>query len=310
MTSFEALGRGLLNARANWELIVVQLVQLLAVTLVMVLGLVPLFAALGVGSIAAIPEEPEELARWLVDLFARTSPASLLAGVTGLLLIWLVAMLVYSYFQAGLFGVLVSAEHQAPPGSVSEARLFRTFRAGDFFGWSRRFMWRLFWFFNVFGAVALAGVLLVVVFIALVAFIGGRYGAVSGFTIGCIGALPILFALVAFSLWAVLAQVELVRPGAGFWPAQRQALEVLGRRLGAASLIWLIWVGFSVILGLAFGVVSMVVEIGLSASGVAKALTTLMLTVLQWAVGAVLTLCMGAACAALARSALRTEVTA
>ena len=70
---------------------------------------------------------------------------------------------------------------------------------------------------------------------------GERWGGPAAVGIGCGGALPLGFLLVASSLWSLLAVADAARRESGTLAAARQGLRVLGRRLGAIVLIFGFW---------------------------------------------------------------------
>ncbi|HYO15171.1 MAG TPA: hypothetical protein VE685_18400, partial [Thermoanaerobaculia bacterium] len=107
LSAVDCLRRGWGNLMANWELVVLQWLQSILVTLLFLLGFLVPILMLGLGT----------------DLFGTAAPSfdelvvelsnfswTLLLGLLAALAIWTVAFLVHCYVQAGTYGILVAAE--------------------------------------------------------------------------------------------------------------------------------------------------------------------------------------------------------
>ena len=75
LTAIDAVGRGLANLRANRELILVQCVAVVALTLLSVAAALPLALALGFNFAALADMEPQQALARLADL-ATAVPSS------------------------------------------------------------------------------------------------------------------------------------------------------------------------------------------------------------------------------------------
>jgi len=305
----DCLRRGFLNLRANWELVPLQLAQTLIVVIVTLAGLLPLVVALGAGDLIdpeALPQDLEmvleslipALGAELVELWAPLSVA-LLAGM----LIWTLAFFAFCYFQAGIFGILMSGDRQAPiaRGASGAWRLFRTFSLRDFRGWAGRFVWSYFWLLSLLAGFALFWALLLLVLLLGGLWGGDRWGVMAGVGIGCGGALPLTFLLVVLALWTYLAQVELARGEVGVWRALGRSLQILGRRLGAVTLIFVLMVLAGTVIGAFFLPLSLAVDVSLRESLSGWVTAHSLLALLQWMAQAWLTVGFAASFVALVR---------
>jgi len=250
LSGWDAIRRGLANLRANWQLVLMYFAQTLVVTVVTVAGfLVPLFA---VGL-----ERWDDLGDWdptsgadpwteVLALLAELG-APFVLGLVGAAVVWFVALVLLSWFQGGFYGVLAGGDRQAIPGRPSDWRAFRTFSLTNYAGWGSRFLWRYFWFWNLFGLVLLVWVLLALGVVFGAIWGADRYGEAAAVGIGCGGALPLFFLVVVVSLWAGLAAAHLGQEGSRVGLAARDGMRVLGERLGAVLLIFLLYfvVGFT-----------------------------------------------------------------
>jgi hypothetical protein len=307
LPAIECVRRGLYSLRANWELVLMQWLGTLAVVVLVVAGLLPPLLVAGVGVVREAIGEPGDWGAWAGDLVERllANPLPLAAALVGTLAVWTLALVVYSFFMAGTYGVLAAADRQAPAGPPRDYRLFRTFSRRDFGGWGGRYLWRFFWFVNLYAVVL---TLLLAVFVALVvaAALGGRrWGTPAAFGIGCGGALPLVFLLVVVALWIALAQADLGRPGSGVLRASRRGLTVLGRRLGAVLLVFLLFVAGASALGVLFLPLAFASEIGLREAFPARLAANLFIQVLQWLVSAAFNIALAGTLVALMRSELR-----
>ena len=128
LSAADCLRRGWANLSANWELVFLQWVQLLLVAALLAVSLVPPLAVIGsLGAGRAL---------------GRAVGPSLLLALVALLALWTLALLVYSFFQAGTYGILAAADRQALPGGRRSPLFFRTFSLRDFLGWGGRYVWR------------------------------------------------------------------------------------------------------------------------------------------------------------------------
>jgi hypothetical protein len=251
--AIDCVRRGLRNARANRELIVVRWLSSLVLVVLLAAGLVPAFLVLGFTA-ADLPSRPEGWEELGSEMATRISEASagLLAAGLAAACIWTLAFVGFCFVQAGTYGVLFAGDRQAPPGLPAESSWFRTYSRADFSGWGARLVWRFFWFANLYACLLLVPALLAVLLLAAAAWASAQWGVPAGIGLGCGGALPLLFALVSLGLWFALAQADLPREGGGVFSASRRGLRALGRRLGGVLLIVLLMVMASTAVAIVF----------------------------------------------------------
>ncbi|HXO20538.1 MAG TPA: hypothetical protein VOA87_11520, partial [Thermoanaerobaculia bacterium] len=192
LSAIDCLRRGFTSLRANWELVVVRWISGMVLAAFLLLGLVFPLLILGVDLFRATEGDPEDAQRLAVDILSRLgalTPA-LLSSLVGTLALWTFACVLYCWVQAGIFGVLVAADRQAPsvlpPGRALHG-WFRTFNRKDFFGWGGRYLGRFFGLLNLFGALALGLALLALVWIVFIIAGAKRWGGAASLGIGCGG---------------------------------------------------------------------------------------------------------------------------
>lgn len=302
LSAVDCLRRGWRNLMANWELVVLQWLQSILVTALMLLGLLVPVLMLGLRFGESVPSFDEVL----VELF--DSPSTLVLALVAALAIWTVAFLVHCYVQAGTYGILVTADRQALPGPPRDQRLFRTFTLRDFLGWGGRYVWRFFWFFNLFCVLVSLVLLLAALWLVFIVRGGERWGGSAALGIGCGGFLPLAFLVLVLSLWFYVAQADLAREASGVGAASRVGLSVLGQRLGAVVLLFLLLLIAAVALAIAFLPLSAGVDLLLPDAPVARAAVHVLLFLLQGLPSAVLTLALAAALVALVRSELQSPI--
>lgn len=307
------LGRGIASLVANWKLVPVNFVGLLLVALLVLLGLAVPFAVLGSDLLPALvgagPEQAERLFRQVVGRMAEPTPA-LAAALVGTAAVWLLAFLVHCWLAAGTYGVLVSAERQARPHGARDWHWFRTFSLHDFCGWGGRYLWRFAGFAVL--CLALGGALLAATaaLVLVAAALGQSRGAPAAIGVGCGGALPLGFLLLATVLWSWLAQADLAREGSSVSGAARRALGVLGRRLGGTLLLACLFLGVSLAALGGLALASLLAGLALADLPAAKTALELALELCSWLVSITLSIGFGGALVALLRSEAGTLHTA
>lgn len=284
----DSIHRGLVNLRANWELVFFQWLQALLVTLLAVAGLLPPYTALGGVSsdflFAATHQDISTLMAQLSAWTARGRQAWVLL-LTSLVLasaIWLIALLVYCYFQGGILGVLMAGDRQAPRSGWRRWQWFRTYSVHDLRGWGGRYLWRYFWLFHLFAFFLLTWLLLIVVVVLLATWGQARWGPGAALGIGCGGAMPLLFGIFVWALWFNLAQADLARQESSVRSATRHALSVLGGRLGAVVILFLLGLAAAVCLGMFAGGLSTVAAGVLRGSAKAELAGGLFVSAVEW----------------------------
>ncbi len=308
LAAIDCIQRGVSSLRANWELVLIQLLQSVVVTVIAAAGLLPPLAVVGFGVFSAFrdltPGDPLALSRLLaawLDALTVNVPA-LLAAAGATLLVWVAAFLVYCWFQGGIYGVLAMADRQAPPGAVRGVDWFRTYTWRDLRGWGGRYVWRYFRFWNLVLLLAVLWALASAAAFALAVWGQTKWGLGAALGIGCGAALPIVFGWVTLALWAGLAAAALAEETAGATSASRQALAVLGRRLGGVLLIVLVFLAAALAISLVFAPLSLAFDFVLRENFLASLSASVVLGLAQSMLSALLGVAIVAAFIALVRS--------
>ena len=307
LSAIDSFHRGLVNLRANWELILVQWLQIFVVAVLVVVGFLPPLAILGFGDLDLIESSAED---WMSimdsasDLVARGRDAwvLLLAALVLSCAIWFMATLVYCYFQAGIYGVFMAGDRQAPPGRPRGRQWFRTFSIRNLRGWAARYLWRYFWMLNLFLLLGTVWFIVPVVLMMLVVYGEARWGMSAALGIGCGGAIPVLFSMFVLAFWLGLAQAELAREESSVLQATKRGLRVLGRRLGAVILVAVAVIVASFSMTIAMFVVSTFVQLPIQAGLLLQIGWQVLLSFVQWALGGVIGLAYISILIALVRS--------
>lgn len=297
-TAITCLHRGFLSTRANLGLVLLRFVQDLVVALLFIASFVPPVLVLGGLALIEGGEWSEAaIEAWIAglgDALAGRVGALALAVVASLV-IGLLAVVVWGWFQGGVLGVLVAAERQARPGAENHAggwRWFRTFSLRDFSGWGGRYLWRFFWFFHLAMTVGLLLVLLVLLVVLGAVYGSESWGPGAALGIGCGGALPLVFLFLVYALWFGAAQPAVALEGSGPLRGSSIALRIVGRRLGAAFLILLVVAVAGIVIGLVAGFGQMAVGLVLEQSFAVWLSLYLVFTLLQMVFGSVISVYM------------------
>lgn len=304
LSALDCLRRGWTNLSANWELVLLQWLEWLLLTVLLSLGLFLPLLIVGANLMeeGSAARRAEALARRLADL----SPALLLALVA-MLAVWLASLLLHCYFQAGAYGVLAAADRQALPGPRRRREFFRTFSLRDFLGWGGLYMWRFFGVLLLFGlCVFLLGgaVLLWMIFLGVG---GAQWGSPAALGIGCGGALPMGFLALVLGLWVHLAQADLARDGSSVRAASRRGIAVLGRRLGTVTALFLVTLVAALALAIVFFPLGAAADALLSGAPGMRTLVRLLLLLLQSLPNTLLAMVLAGALVALVRSETPSE---
>ncbi len=310
LSAVSCIQRGITNLRANWELVFVSWLQGFLTAILVLVGFAPPLGALGLASIdwAGVTQaEWTEFLSQAGQLMSRGADSWLLLGASLLVssAIWLAAFLVYCFFQGGILGVLMTGDRQAPEGRLRGWQWFRTFTGRDLRGWGGRYLWRYFWLLNWFAAISMLWLLMVVLVLGLTAAGGGQWGATAAFGIGCGGAIPVAFGLLLLLLWAHLAQVDLAQGDSGVRESLRRSLNLLGRRLGAVTILFLVTLLLAIVLGVGTSILSVVVGLFFPETGFGSWAGTLVqfgLSGLEMIVGSVVAVGFFASLVSLVRS--------
>ncbi|GMU66851.1 MAG: hypothetical protein AMXMBFR36_31250 [Acidobacteriota bacterium] len=305
LSAIDALGRGIANVRANWELLLAQIAAMFALALVVAVSIVPLVIALG-ASFADLGKLDGSDPQAVLDLLRpeRWLSAGVLVAVVASLVFGTLAILVYSWFQAGVFGILVAGDRQAGAGAGRPRGLFRTFSWRDFSGWASRGTWRFFGWYHLYltvltlmvaalGALALAAI-----------SVGVSQGPMAGVGVGCGGALPLFFALFYVSLVFEAAKADLAREDSGAVASWRRGAGVVARRIGGTLLLFLLFFCASMAMSMLVLPLQLLAEFGLRDQMVAYVALQLVVYLVQWGLGSVFGLIYGASFVALVRAEL------
>lgn len=302
LAALDALGRGIANVRANWEVLLAQAAATLALAVLLVGSLVPLAIALGF-TLAGLAGSPAEAFFKLADPGTWLS-AGVLAALAGATLLGTLSIAVYAWFQAGIFGVLVAGDRQAGAGPRRPRALFRTFTWSDFAGWAGRGMWRFFGWYHLYllivtGLVALFGALLLVAIL-----VGTSEGVAAGVGLGCGGLLPLFFLLLFASLVAAAGKADLARDESSAAASWRRGGRVVTRRLGGSLLLFVLLLAASMAASTLLLPLQLFSEIGLKEQLGAYLAIQLVVAAVQTVFGTLLGLIYGAAFVALVRAEL------
>jgi hypothetical protein len=312
LSAFDCLRRGWTNLAANWELVLLSWLQSFLVIALLALGIVLPLLILGMDlpggrGAASAAAQMEEVTRRLAGL----SPA-LLPALLALLAVWTLSLLLHCFFQAGVYGILTAADRQALPGSRRRRDFFRAFSLRDFAGWGALYVWRFFGALLLFWGLAFPLGLAALLWLVFTVAGGGRWGGPAALGIGCGGALPLGFLVLVTGLWFHLAQADLAREGSGVRTASRRGLAVLGRRLGAVSVLFLLALAAALALAAVFFLLSAVAD-GLLSGAPApvpipmRALVRFLLLLLQSLPNTLLAMVLAGALVALVRSETQSE---
>lgn len=293
-SALDCVQRGFLSLRANLGLVWMGVLQSFLFTALFLVSLLP--PVLVVGGAALLSgdlSDPAAVEQWFLGLgpqvLARLPAFAL--GVVASLLIGLLAVVVWAWFQAGIMGVLLSAERQAHPEAGRRAggwQWFRTFSLHEFSGWGARNLWPFFWFFHLMVTLWMG---LSLVFVLLLGGAGAafeRWGGGAAFGFGCGGTIPLIFLVWVLLAWSLVAQPAVAMlSGAGRGSAL--GFRVVGRRLGAVSLVLFLVLVASVVLALFVSMGQMVGDLVLPSSSAIHVGVYLVTTVGQWLVGSFIT---------------------
>lgn len=308
LSAIDCITRGVSNLRANWELVLVQLVQAVACSVIALIGVVIVVVAVGASALFKLSEglDWRRLLTELERLGELSTSWGLLAIVlAGVMILAALLGLTYSWFQAGTFLTLTGGERQAPLQPGIDWRSFRTFSARSFAGWASRGCWRFFAFQGVFSLVAAVVFgLMFALFVVLLAWTAMDLDGVGSVLVGCLLLLPIIPIVVLLYIWLTLGTALLARPEIGLLSAARLALVFLGRRFGACLLIVLMFFVANFSVGLVFSVLSQGMALALAQSVGATVSVQILLAIAQSLLSSLAAIAFFAAVVALVRGEL------
>jgi hypothetical protein len=261
LSAIDSFHRGLLNLRSNWELVLIHLGQALTVSVLVVAGFLPILLVAGLGTAEALLSTAfpgQELETVLERLFESWGVFVIAALVA--FCVWAIALFVYCYFQAGIFGVLAAADSQAGIVPVPGWRGFRYFGLRRFARVADQLTWRFFWLINLFLLLGSAAVLVLGAGVAIANRLATEGAEAGALAVGCLAVTAAVAGTVAMSLWWQLAMAHLARGDTGVLTAVAHGLRVLLRRLAAVVLLALLALVAGIVIGVVFLPLSFVVE--------------------------------------------------
>lgn len=232
---FDTLRRGLDNAIANWGLIVIRIVEVIAFALVAIGAamaiLVPIFVSIGIK--LADLDTPEQLEGLLLSLLSKWMLLIwIFVGVSVLLLIFVA---VHAFVEAGCARVAVDADRIAGPATDGPRSRYRVFSMQRWLAGAKDGWWTVFWIYNF--AWGVAGLILLIPLVptAVIMFIARETPAAIIAT-GCIGlALTLMLMIVVgvvTSMWTTRAIADWAVDGSGASPALAGAWASIKSDLG------------------------------------------------------------------------------
>jgi hypothetical protein len=313
LPAIECIRRGAYNARANWELVVAHWIGLVVTAVLMIASVMPFVLILGISAFAGLGElkTPDQISSWVGDWLTRvwsdlfTISAPTMLALVAALALGTLGLVVWCFFQGGLYGVLTAGDRQAPAGPPGDWRLFRTWSADNFRGFGAHLAWRYFWFVNL---ALVVTTLIVGAFLALILLVAAgatSMGPAGALAVGCAGIVPIFLLLLFTGMWAWLAQADLAADDGGVGRSARRALRILGRRLGGVLLIMLLAIVASVVLAMVFLPASMIIGLATRESFGASLVLRALLTLVQWGIGGVVNVAVAGTAVALVRDERR-----
>lgn len=286
----DCLRRAGLSLRANWALVPLVLLQELCTLLLFLLSLLPPFLVLGGRALLEVEWTVEGAEIWFRQLLAAASsePLALTLALVASLVVGTLAMIVWAFFEGGIYGTLVAAERQALPDAQDRSGGVAWFAATtgrDFAGWGGLYMWRYFWWLQI-GLGLAFGLLLLYTLIVLGAVLGYEaWGGAAAYGIGCGGALPFLFALFVLVLWNQTSPPAVALPESGAVRGTGAGFRLIGRRPGAVLLIFGCWLVLFLVVFLLFWLLELVLGLGES-SALAPTPAGLAVGLVEWLVNA------------------------
>ena len=243
LSAADCLARGGAILRANWRLVPLRLILVLAMSLLSVMAMGLPVLVTGRELLTRWPESPAQWRGWVQQLIAQIADhrEAFAISLVGTFLLLTVVLVVWSFTEAGSFGVLYSADRQAPAQAPAGV-WFETFSMRDFFGWGGATVWRFLALILIYYAFILVLALLGAGLVRLAIGSGGRWGTWTGLGLGCGGALPLIFLILCSMAVVWLAKAGLSVQGSGAWAALGLGARILSRRLGTVLVLFVVWI--------------------------------------------------------------------
>jgi len=306
--AFDALSRGIANVRANPWVILVAFLATLVTVVVAIASALPWLGLLGLepGDLVGAPRSPVDPGVLFERLRLLFSPGELMAkfwiGLLSFTVGLTAASLIYAWSWGGILGVLSAGDAQAPPGTGRPPMLFRTWSPRLLVGEGHRLAIRLLLVWCVLQLTALVLLVLVGAAVALGVAFGARHGMGAGFAVGCGAVIPVALLLIVVAMGGWLSKLQVVDPRHGVGSAIRAGFELLGRRLGAALVLSLLFFVLSIASSMAISVSTTLLQLVTMTSTAASGLVLALVLLLQWLAAAALSVTFNAAGIALVRS--------
>lgn len=252
LDGFTIVRRGVASTAANWPLILALVVELIVIFMIMVGGILLTILGLGLtidldtlenfnapdvdpGSIA------EAVAEWVVANVAMV--AWLFVAV---FLLFGVAMLVHSYFHAGVTGTFVEYERRGEAWTWREA--WRRFDFSRFVELSLHRGWRVFWIYNVvWGVAGLFLLVPLVLLLGVVLLLGENAAAI---VVACCGIVLVVLVGIVIAIitgaWAQIAITIGIAADRGAVAASSAAGDLIRARLGAVAIVVVVFLAVSI----------------------------------------------------------------
>ncbi len=306
LSGIDALGRGVANLRANWQLVLVATGGTIVICALALAGLVPGLALVGLSLRDLASANPTPTSAGVFPSFdfdpSGLEPAALAMAALVFLAALLAASLVQCWVQAGVLGALWAGDAQSPPGAGRPAISFRTWSPRFYVAEANRLFFRLLGYYGILLGFVIVWLLLVLGLVLAIAATGQGFDGGAALAIGCGGAIPLFFLLFVLALAASVGQADVPRPDGSAFSAVRTGFRVLGSRLGACALLYLIFFAAVVAVATTEGIFNFSAGLLLRGSPGASLATGGLLFLIQTLVQTALTLALSAALIALVRA--------
>jgi len=254
----EVIRRGFESTLANWQLIVIRVVESLATGVLLVATIlaiiVPIVASAGISDWT--PRADTEPSQAVLDLVV--AHFNLIFYVL-LVIVFVFGLLIaiHAFVTAGCAAVFVDAERNAADQAQPTPEVLRAYTAERFFAAARGGWWRMFWLYNATWSVGALILLIPIVPILLgtIAFSqrDNLPGAIAtggcGIAVIVLAAIPIGFVI---AIWTQKATILAAGYGLPLRPALREGWRRVradfGRHAGVSSIILAIMFGVSALL--------------------------------------------------------------
>lgn len=302
-----SLQRGVLNLRANRELIALIWLQRFLLVVLSLVSLLPFYWVLDL-RLPGSDRQPEEYLDWAVQTVEglvdqAATPTFWMAVVASSAVLTLV-LFVYSFFEAGAFGLLAAGERRAPddrPGEPAAAN-FRSFTWSSFQADGGAYLWRFFWLLNLMLLFWTIWLLLGSVAAVTSGLTAAAAGPGAALALGCLSVLPLTFVALVLVFWGWFSQAEIVWRDCGVWTGLLGGLRLTTRRLGTVTGLSVVLIVVVIASAVMFLLLTLTLETALASFAGVRIALVWSLQALQWLVGAVIHLTFVAAIVALARS--------